>query len=56
MQQNKLADDLGIALQVTNILRDVREDFLNHRVYLPKEDLDKFGIEFAPFGEPGAVP
>ena len=49
-KQNKLADDLGVALQLTNILRDVREDYLNHRVYLPKEDLDKFGIEFAPFG------
>ena len=50
--QNKLADDLGVALQLTNILRDVREDFLNNRIYLPKEDLDKFGIEFAPFGSP----
>jgi phytoene synthase len=55
-KQSKLADDLGVALQVTNILRDVREDFLNHRVYLPKEDLDKFGIEFAPFGEPEPFP
>ncbi|HEX9040462.1 MAG TPA: squalene/phytoene synthase family protein [Trebonia sp.] len=55
-KQNKLADDLGVALQLTNILRDVREDFLNHRVYLPKEDLDKFGIEFAPFGEPEPFP
>jgi phytoene synthase len=54
--QNKLADDLGVALQLTNILRDVREDFLNHRVYLPKEDLDKFGIEFAPFGSPEPFP
>jgi phytoene synthase len=55
-KQNKLADDLGVALQLTNILRDVREDFLNHRVYLPKEDLDKFGIEFAPFGDPEPFP
>jgi 15-cis-phytoene synthase len=52
-RQSKLADDLGVALQLTNILRDVREDFLNNRIYLPKEDLDKFGIEFAPFGSPG---
>jgi phytoene synthase len=49
-RQAKLADDLGVALQLTNILRDVREDFLNGRVYLPAEDLDKFGLEFAPFG------
>ncbi|HEX3715286.1 MAG TPA: presqualene diphosphate synthase HpnD [Trebonia sp.] len=55
-RQNKLADDLGVALQLTNILRDVREDFLNNRVYLPKEDLDKFGIEFAPFGQPEPFP
>jgi 15-cis-phytoene synthase len=55
-KQNKLADDLGVALQLTNILRDVREDFQNNRIYLPKEDLDKFGIEFAPFGEPEPFP
>jgi 15-cis-phytoene synthase len=55
-RQNKLADDLGVALQLTNILRDVREDFLNDRIYLPKEDLDKFGIEFAPFGSPEPFP
>jgi 15-cis-phytoene synthase len=55
-RQGKLADDLGVALQLTNILRDVREDFLNNRIYLPKEDLDKFGIEFAPFGEPEPFP
>jgi 15-cis-phytoene synthase len=55
-KQNKLADDLGVALQLTNILRDVREDFRNNRVYLPKEDLDKFGIEFAPFGQPEPFP
>ena len=55
-RQGKLADDLGVALQLTNILRDVREDFLNNRVYLPKEDLDKFGIEIAPFGSPEPFP
>ncbi|MGW4486714.1 presqualene diphosphate synthase HpnD [Amycolatopsis sp. NPDC004368] len=38
------ADELGIALQQTNILRDIREDLLNGRVYLPKEDLDRFGV------------
>jgi phytoene synthase len=42
-RQNKMADDLGVALQITNILRDVREDYLNGRVYLPREDLEKFG-------------
>ena len=55
-KQNKMADDLGVALQITNILRDVREDFRNHRIYLPAEDLAKFGIEFAPFGAPEPFP
>jgi phytoene synthase len=41
------ADQLGIALQQTNILRDIREDLLNGRVYLPQEDLDRFGVELA---------
>ncbi|WP_424533495.1 presqualene diphosphate synthase HpnD [Sphaerisporangium viridialbum] len=38
-----LADALGVALQITNILRDVREDRLAGRVYLPSEDLERFG-------------
>ncbi len=38
-----LADTLGIALQVTNILRDVGEDLGNGRVYLPAEDYERFG-------------
>jgi 15-cis-phytoene synthase len=38
-----LADDLGVAMQVTNILRDVREDYDRGRVYLPAEDLRRFG-------------
>jgi phytoene synthase len=55
-KQSKLADDLGVALQLTNILRDVREDFRNNRIYLPAEDLSRFGIEFAPFGAPEPFP
>ena len=39
-----LADDLGVALQLTNILRDVREDAENGRAYLPAEDLRRFGL------------
>ena len=38
------ADALGIALQQANILRDLREDLLNGRVYVPSEDLDRFGV------------
>jgi 15-cis-phytoene synthase len=50
-RQSRMADDLGVALQLTNILRDVREDYLNGRVYLPAEDLAKFGCELTP-GQP----
>jgi 15-cis-phytoene synthase len=39
-----LADDLGVAMQLTNILRDVREDAESGRVYLPAEDLRRFGV------------
>jgi 15-cis-phytoene synthase len=40
---DSLADDLGVAMQLTNILRDVREDLAQGRVYLPAEDLERFG-------------
>jgi 15-cis-phytoene synthase len=40
-----LADDLGVAMQLTNILRDVREDLDRGRVYLPAEDRIRFGCE-----------
>ena len=38
------AVDLGIALQLTNIIRDIKEDFARGRIYLPQEDLQRFGI------------
>ena len=41
----ELAPKLGIAFQLTNILRDVAEDFAMQRVYLPQEDLARFGCE-----------
>ncbi|MCI3151054.1 squalene synthase HpnD [Streptomyces sp. GB4-14] len=40
---SEYADTLGLALQLTNILRDVREDAENGRTYLPADDLAKFG-------------
>jgi 15-cis-phytoene synthase len=40
-----LADDLGVALQLTNILRDVREDAEDGRVYIPAEDLRRFQLD-----------
>ena len=44
-QAAELADSLGVALQLTNILRDIREDRQNGRVYLPAEDLAKFDCD-----------
>jgi phytoene synthase len=35
---------LGVALQLTNILRDVGEDARRGRIYLPQEDLERFGL------------
>lgn len=40
----KYAEYRGIAFQLTNILRDVKEDANMDRIYLPKEDLQKFGV------------
>jgi phytoene synthase len=40
----ELANTLGIALQLTNILRDIREDLGNGRIYLPRKDLELFGV------------
>jgi phytoene synthase len=51
----QLADDLGVALQLTNILRDVREDALNGRVYLPAEDLRRFDWPMAGGGDAAAI-
>lgn len=40
----KYAHDLGIALQLTNIIRDVGEDARRGRIYLPVEDLERFAV------------
>ena len=40
----RLAEACGIALQLTNILRDVREDARNGRIYLPLDEMDQFGV------------
>jgi len=39
-----LAEKCGIAFQLTNIIRDVKEDAGMGRIYLPQEDLDRFGL------------
>ena len=51
-QAERLADSLGVALQLTNILRDIREDYGNGRVYLPAEDLAKFECDPATLDQP----
>lgn len=38
------AEKLGIGMQLTNILRDIGEDADKGRIYLPQEDLEKFGV------------
>lgn len=40
----RYAEELGIALQLTNILRDVAEDSEMNRIYIPREDLARFGV------------
>jgi phytoene synthase len=52
----RLADALGVALQLTNILRDVREDLGNGRVYLPKRDLDLFDCQLSTQSDGGLDP
>ena len=47
-----LAEACGIALQLTNIIRDVREDALNGRVYLPRDELRRFGVDPAELAAP----
>ncbi len=44
-QADPIADDLGVALQLTNILRDVVEDRERGRVYLPADDADAVGCQ-----------
>lgn len=46
----KVCDDLGIAMQITNILRDIGEDYKNRRrIYIPKEILNRYSFEEAEF-------
>ena len=40
---NPHAEALGVAMQLTNLLRDIKEDWARGRVYLPLEDLEGFG-------------
>ena len=44
-----LAEKCGVAFQLTNILRDVREDRENHRIYIPAEDIQRFCANLAAY-------
>jgi 15-cis-phytoene synthase len=46
-----LAENLGLAFQLTNIIRDVQEDAAMGRIYLPAEDLERFKITTSEFRE-----
>lgn len=50
----QLAESCGVAFQLTNILRDLREDAASGRVYLPDEDLNRFGCRPQDFLDPQA--
>jgi phytoene synthase len=52
-QAEKLAEETGIAFQLTNILRDVREDAERGRVYLPLEDIRSFELSPEQMAEAG---
>jgi phytoene synthase len=43
-QTLKYAHDLGLAFQLTNIIRDVGEDARRGRIYLPQDELARFGV------------
>ena len=52
----ELAEKCGIAFQLTNVLRDVREDAGNGRVYLPEDDLARFGVTTEALNQPRLTP
>jgi phytoene synthase len=45
---------LGAAFQLTNVLRDIGEDYRRGRIYLPADERDRFGVEPSDFGQPFA--
>ncbi len=50
-----LAEKCGLAFQLTNIIRDVKEDVAMGRLYFPEEDLAEFNLSAADFATPDAV-
>jgi squalene synthase HpnC len=50
-----LAEKLGLAFQLTNIIRDVREDYSLGRIYIPDEDLSRYNVSPEDFGRNDAT-
>jgi phytoene synthase len=50
-----LAEKLGLAFQLTNIIRDVHDDHTLGRVYLPEEDLQRYGVSAEDLGRTEAT-
>ena len=50
-----LAEKLGLAFQLTNIIRDVHDDYALGRVYIPQEDLDRYNVAPSDFGRSEAT-
>jgi 15-cis-phytoene synthase len=48
----ELAEECGIAFQLTNIIRDIEEDVGLGRVYMPAAELERFGVERFEYGPP----
>ena len=51
-----LAEKLGLAFQLTNIIRDVQEDAALGRIYIPQEDLLRYGVSPMDFSRTAATP
>ena len=51
----RMADDLGVALQLTNMLRDIGEDHRMGRIYLPEQERERFGIVIGQWTPPERV-
>lgn len=54
-ETRRMADDLGVALQLTNMLRDIVEDQQMGRIYLPEQERDRFGITPGQWAPPEKV-
>ncbi len=55
-EARQYAHELGIALQLTNIVRDVRDDALRGRIYLPQDELRRFGCREEELRGPAPTP